>query len=188
MKKLFLGTLLLALIFLLPLPSLAEVSINIGVSLPPLIRFAAPPRLVVVPETYAYVVPDVGVDIFFYDGWWWRPWEGRWYRSRHYNSGWYHYKKVPTFYRQIPRHWRNEYRQRHWRGHQWNAVPIPHHEVQKNWKDWKKNKYWENKQTWGVRGLRKQKDSRQYQEGGRQFQQDDRRKHDRYDRHDRNSR
>ncbi|MGA2527359.1 MAG: hypothetical protein ABSF79_12220, partial [Smithellaceae bacterium] len=63
----------------------------VSIALPPPIVFAAPPELVVIPETNVYAVPDVDVDIFFYSGWWWRPWEGRWYRSRNYNSGWGYY-------------------------------------------------------------------------------------------------
>ena len=73
-------------------------SVSIGLPLPPPIVFAAPPELMVLPETNVYVVPDVDVDIFFYNGWWWRPWEGRWYRSRDYSSGWGHYRNVPSFY------------------------------------------------------------------------------------------
>jgi hypothetical protein len=85
MKKLILGTLLLALIIAGPIPAMARVDVNVGIVLPPPIVFAAPPELIVLPETYVYVVPNADMDIFFYQGWWWRPWEGRWYRSRYYN-------------------------------------------------------------------------------------------------------
>ena len=88
MKKLFFGTVLLALVIVVPIPTMARVDVSVNIGLPPPIMFAAPPSLIVMPETYVYVVPDVDVDIFFYNGWWWRPWEGRWYRSRHYDSGW----------------------------------------------------------------------------------------------------
>jgi hypothetical protein len=170
MKNLLLGTLLLATLSVLPLPAQAEISINIGIPappqirvnipLPPRIRFAAPPRLVVVPETYVYVAPDVDEDIFFVDGWWWRPWEGRWYRSRNHDSGWHRYKTTPSFYRQIPHNWRNDYRERHWRGQQWDVEPLPHRQVQKNWKNWKTSRHWEKERSWGVRDLRRDKDGR----------------------------
>ncbi len=170
MKKQFLTTLLLASIAAFPLPTMAEINVNIGIPapphirigipMPPHIRFVEPPRLVVVPETYVYVAPDVEEEIFFFDGWWWRPWEGRWYRSRSYDSGWQHYRNTPSFYREVPNNWRNDYRERQWRGQQWNIEPIPHRQVQKNWKSWKTSKHWEKNQTWGVQDLQRQKESR----------------------------
>ena len=165
MKKLFFGTLLSALMLVCPLHTMAEISINIGIPLPPVIRFSGPPRLVVLPETYVYVAPDVDEEIFFYDGWWWRPYEGGWYRSRDYSSGWHHYRNEPSFYRQIPRGWRNDYREHQWRGHQWNVEPIPHAQVQTHWKNWKKVKHWETQNSWGVEGLR-HRQSREIQEVG----------------------
>ena len=116
MKKLLLGTILLALVLVFPIPTMARVDVGISISLPPLIVFGAPPEVVVIPETNVYAVPDLDVDIFFYNGWWWRPWEGRWYRSRNYSSGWGYYRSVPSFYRGIPSGWRNDYRERRWRG------------------------------------------------------------------------
>jgi hypothetical protein len=154
MNKLLLGKMLLALVFVLPAPAMAEVNVDINISLPPPIVFAAPPELVVLPETYVYVVPDADVDIFFYGGWWWRPWEGRWYRSRYYDSGWGYYRSVPSFYVQIPSGWRNDYREHRWRGQQWNYQRVPHQQVQQNWKGWEKNKHWEKQNTWGVQGLK----------------------------------
>ena len=161
MKKVFLGTLLLALVIVVPIPAIAGVDVSVGIGLPPLIVFAAPPVLIVLPETYVYVVPDVDADIFFYNGWWWRPWEGRWYRSRYYDSGWAYYHRVPSFYTEIPSGWRNDYRDHHWRGHPWNYQRIPHQQVQQNWKSWEKNKHWEKQQTWGVQGLQPRKRSQQ---------------------------
>lgn len=130
--------------------------VDVSVSLPPAINFVSPPQLIVLPETYVYVVPDVDVDIFFHDGWWWRPWQGGWYRSRSYNSGWNRYRSVPSFYREIPAGWRNEYRDRRWRGHQWSTKRISFTQVQKNWDGWEKNRHWEKQQNWGVRDLRPQ--------------------------------
>lgn len=168
MKKLLFETWLLALVLVFPIPTMARVDLDVSVSLPPLIVFAAPPEVVVLPETYVYVVPDADVDIFFYNGWWWRPWEGRWYRSRDYNSGWVHYSKVPSFYRQIPSDWRNDYREHHWKGHQWNHQRIPHQDVQQTWKSWEKSKYWEKQKAWGVQGLQHQTRSQQHREVGPQ--------------------
>jgi len=161
MKKLFLGTLLLAVVFVLPVPTMARVDVGINISLPPPIVFASPPEMVVLPETNIYVVPDSDADIFFYDGWWWRPWEGRWYRSHYYNSGWGYYQSVPSFYVSIPSGWRNDYREHRWKGQQWNYQRIPQQQVQRNWQGWEKNKHWEKQNSWGVQGLKPQTRSQQ---------------------------
>jgi hypothetical protein len=160
MKKLVFRSMVLALLFLFPVPATAGVDVGVSVSLPPLIVFSAPPAMVVIPETYVYVVPDADVDIFFYDGWWWRPWEGRWYRSRHYDSGWGYYQRVPSFYSSVPSGWRNDYRERRWGGRPWNYKPVSHREVERNWSGWKKNRHWEKQQSWGVQGLRPRTQSR----------------------------
>ncbi len=152
MKKLLLGAILLGLAFAFPVSAPARV--DIAVSLPPTVVFSAPPQVVVIPETYVYVVPDVDEDIFFYNGWWWRPWNGRWYRSRNYSSGWVYYRGTPTFYRLIPSDWRTEYREHRWRGHPWNHQPIPYSELHHNWRTWQTHRHWEKQHTWGVEGLR----------------------------------
>ncbi|MFH2047571.1 MAG: hypothetical protein ABIK92_20780 [Pseudomonadota bacterium] len=156
MKKLLLGIILLPLIIAVPITTFAMGRVDVGVSipLPPPFVFAAPPEVVVIPETYVYAVPDIDVDFFFYNGWWWRPWQGRWYRSQNYNSGWSYYQQVPSFYRGIPSGWRNDYREHRWKGHQWNYQRIPHQQVQRNWNNWEKSKHWEKQNTWGVHGLR----------------------------------
>jgi hypothetical protein len=161
MKILFFSTLILALAIVVPVPTMAGVDVNVSIALPPPIVFAAPPELIVLPETYVYVAPDVNTDIFFYNGWWWRPWEGRWYRSRDYKSGWAYYQRVPSFYAGIPSGWRNDYRDHRWGGHEWNYQRIPQQQVQRNWKGWQKSKYWEKQQSWGVKGLKPQARSHQ---------------------------
>lgn len=151
------GKIILALVFVLPASATAmggRVDVGVSIPLPPAIVFHAPPEMVVIPETYVYVVPDVDVDIFFYGGWWWRPWDGRWYRSQNYSSGWTYYQNVPSFYREVPSGWRNDYRQRRWSGHPWNYQRIPQQQVQRNWSGWEKNKHWEKQNTWGVQGLK----------------------------------
>jgi hypothetical protein len=161
MKRFLLGIILLALILVFSIPTMASVDVGINISLPPLIVFSAPPEVVVLPETNVYAVPDLDVDIFFYSGWWWRPWEGRWYRSRNYNSGWGYYQNVPSFYRGIPSSWRNDYREHRWKGHPWDHQRIPHDQVQRNWRNWEKSRHWEKQNTWGVQGLKPQKRSQQ---------------------------
>jgi hypothetical protein len=150
MKKLFLGTLLVALVIVVPFPTMARADVNVSIALPPPIVFAAPPALIVLPDTYVYVVPDINAEIFFYGGWWWRPWEGRWYRSHYYNRGWGYYNNVPSFYFDVDPGWRGYYRDRNWYGHRWDYERIPNQRLQQNWKGWQNDRHWEKHGTWGV--------------------------------------
>ena len=68
-KRLLFVTMLFALTLVFPVPTMAAVNIGISISLPPLIVFASPPELIVIPETYVYVAPDIDVDLFFWNGW-----------------------------------------------------------------------------------------------------------------------
>lgn len=151
MKKLLLGTLFFALASIVSNQAKAEVNISIGISLPPLIQFQAPPDVIVIPDTnYVYAVPDIDADLYFWNGWWWRFWEGRWYRSHYYNRGWGYYGNVPIFYFDVDPAWRRYYRGRDWYGHRWNYQRIPNQRLQQNWRSWKNNRYWERRGTWGV--------------------------------------
>ena len=188
-RFLLFGTIVWSWVLLSHIPAMAvDVSVNVGVNipLPPAIVFSAPPQLVVIPETYVYADPDVDVDIFFHSGWWWRPWEGRWYRSRNYNSGWGHYKHAPRFYSQVPSHWRDDYRGHKWKGHKWDHKRIPHDQVQRNWNKWEHDKHWEKQNTWGVRDLRRQKNSQgQHKEVQKQHQpQQSQSQHEKSDKRD----
>jgi len=153
MKKLLFGTMVLALVIVVPIPTMARVDIHVSIPLPPLpppIVFAAPPEVVVIPETHAYVAPDIDVDLFFWNGWWWRLWEGRWYRSHYYDRGWGYYDDVPSFYFDVDPGWRGHYRDHNWYGHRWNYERIPNRRLQQNWKGWQDNRRWERRGTWGV--------------------------------------
>jgi len=153
MKKLFFGTVLLVLAMVVPIPTMAGVSINIGIPLPPPIPFAAPPNVIVMPETDGvYVDPDIDADLFFWNGFWWRLWEGRWYRSAYYDRDWVYYDNVPSFYFNIDRHWRDYYRNHNWYGHEWNYQRIPYQRLHDNWKSWQASKSWGGQKTWGVQG------------------------------------
>jgi hypothetical protein len=155
MKKILFGTMLLAWVMVAPIPTMAGISINIGIPLPPPIVFRAPPQVIVIPDADdVYAVPDIDVDVFFWNGWWWRPWEGRWYRSRYYNRGWAYYDGIPTFYFDVDPGWRGFYRNHSWHEHRWNFRRIPTSRLQKNWKSWHDNRYWRGKRTWGVQNYR----------------------------------
>ncbi len=150
MKKLLFGTILLALVLVFPFPTMAGVNVSVSISLPPLIVFSAPPELIVIPETYVYVDPDINADLFFWNGWWWRLWEGRWYRSHYYNRGWSYYKTVPSFYFDVDPGWRGYYRDHNWYGARWDYERIPSQRLQQNWKSWQNDRHWERQGTWGV--------------------------------------
>ena len=173
MKKLSFRTVILALVVVLSIPCLVQAERVIIVPppppvvvsppvvarppapvfpLPPPIVFAEPPEMIVLPETEVYVVPNVEQDIFFHNGWWWRPWQGRWYRSREYGSGWGFYRGVPSWYGGIPLGWRDNYRNHIWGGHPWNHRGIPHHEFRQNWRGWQRDGHWRNQRNWGTQG------------------------------------
>lgn len=153
MKKLIFKISLLILMVFAPASVMAGVTVHVDIPLPPPIIFPVSPVPIVIPETNIYVVPDIQDDIFFYGGWWWRPWEGRWYRSHHYDRGWVYYRGMPSFHRHVPPGWRDNYRDRQWKGHPWQHQRIPPQELQRNWRGWERNKYWERHNTWGVQGL-----------------------------------
>jgi hypothetical protein len=175
MKKLLFGIILLALVSVAPIPTMAQVRVNVNIGLPPPIVFAAPPELIVIPDTYVYVAPDIDVDLFFWNGWWWRLWEGRWYRSRYYNRGWGYYTNVPTFYFDVDPGWREYYRDRNWYGHRWDYERIPNQRLQQNWSSWQNSQRWERQGTWGVQNYQprpqqqrqelRQQRQQQYQQG-----------------------
>src|SRR4030042_3369313 len=129
MKKMMIGTVLLALVILFPISTIAGVDIRIRIPLPPPLVIPAPPPVVVIPGTYVYYAPDVDVDVFFYQGYWYRPHRGHWYRSKTYNGKWVYLSpgKVPRAVINVPPDFRHVPR-----GHR----HIPYGDVRKKWKTW----------------------------------------------------
>ncbi|MFN2427271.1 MAG: hypothetical protein ABR587_12580 [Candidatus Binatia bacterium] len=113
---------------------------------PPGLAFETDPYFVPLPGTYAYAVPDYDIDLYYADGYYWRPWQGRWYQSTHYNRGWVSFAGVPRFYSSIPNNWRNDYRSNRWRGRSWDYARVPRHEVEQNWSTWKRERRWDDDQ------------------------------------------
>jgi hypothetical protein len=146
-KKLLSGGLLIFSMVGIPAVSMARVNVDINIALPPLIQLAAPPEVVAIPETDVYVDPEVDVDIFFSNGWWWRPWQGHWYRSRDYRSGWAYYPRTPAFYNGLPTGWRHAYKTHRYKDRDWNYQRVSHEDLQRNWRDWKKTRYWDKQQN-----------------------------------------
>jgi hypothetical protein len=127
-------------------PHHARVGVYADVPGPPALAFESDPYFVPLPGTYAYAVPDYDVDLYYSDGYYWRPWQGRWYRSTYYDRGWVSYSGVPRFYTSIPRGWRNDYYSNRWRGRSWDYARVPRHEVERNWSSWKRERRWDDDQ------------------------------------------
>ena len=118
---------------------------SVHVEPPPAYSFSAPPEVSVIPGTYVYLVPDVGVDILFYQGYWYRPYAGRWFLARSYNGPWIYVepgRTPPVLLRLSPGHLR--------------LAPgyhrIPHRELQTNWRRWESERHWHNNRGWHERG------------------------------------
>jgi len=138
---LLLGTLLLVFT-VLSAQGKAEVQVNVGIfAPPPAYVVQAPPPVFVVPGTYVYYAPDLPVQILFYHGHWYRPFEGRWYRSNSYNGPWGYLAPahVPHAIVQLPPHYHKIPP-----GHQ----KIPYGQLKKNWSKWEKEKHWHKDKDW----------------------------------------
>lgn len=125
---------LLASILSFPAPATAGVRVGIGIQLPPLI-FPGPPALVVVPGSYVYYPPAVGVDIFFYRGYWYRPYGGYWYRANDYNGPWSHItvERVPRVLHRLPPTYRHARQSRE---------AVPYSQVKTHWRAWERDRHW----------------------------------------------
>jgi hypothetical protein len=167
MKKEMFITIMAAIVLMIgmgrPNGVTAEVNINVGIGVPPPppLVIPAPPPMFVIPRTYVYFAPEVDADIFFYHGYWYRPYQGHWYRSGSYSGRWVYIapKRVPSVLLSLPPDFRR--------------VPpgyrhIPYAEFRKSWKTWERDKYWEK-------------------HGGREWRGEERREHDQHG-HDRGDR
>jgi hypothetical protein len=164
MKNILTGTILLVLMIIAPVQAMAGVNVNIGVSLPPPIVFHAPPDVVVLPDSQdVYVVPDLDIDLFFWNGWWWRLWSGQWYWSHYYDRGWTYYGYVPSFYSHVDPYWRGYYKNHNWYGYRWDYERIPHQQLQRSWSTWHSNSYWENQRHWGIQGYQGRPQGQRYE-------------------------
>jgi hypothetical protein len=128
----------------------AGISVTIGIPGPPPVAYSYPPELVVIPGTNAYFVPNVGVDIVFYGGYWWRSYRGYWYRAHSYNGPWYHMtrERVPHVIYSLPRGYRHTYS---------NHSHLNYREVEKNWHKWQRERHWEHNYHRDRRDYQKEK-------------------------------
>ena len=65
----------------------AQISVNINVAPPPVI-FHAPPRVVIVPNTPVYYVPDTTYNVFVYDKQYYSFHEGAWFLATSHRGPW----------------------------------------------------------------------------------------------------
>jgi len=150
MKKFGVMLAVVIALFIVPCLAQAQIDIRINIPLPPPIVFSAPPELVVLPETEVYVAPDYDQDLYFYQGFWWRFWLGRWYRSLYYDSAWEFYHGVPRWYAGVYPRWRDNYRNHIWGGQRWDHRPVPYGDVRTNWRTWHDTGRYQ--QNWGTAG------------------------------------
>lgn len=149
-----LAGLFLALAASLPASGVAQ-RVDVRIVLPPPERFAAPPPVIVIPGTYVYVIPDVHMDIFFFSGYWYRPYRDHWFRARSYNGPWSHrpdnsvpraLMQLPPGYRDVPPGYRR----------------IPQGQLRRNWAIWERGHHWDRDPQW--------REGRRGRPGGRQMQ------------------
>jgi len=110
------------------------ISINL-----PLVQINDEPEMAVITGTNIYFIYGYEHDYFFYDGYWWRLHDNRWYRSDHYNGKWKYRKNkyVPApFFKLSPK----------WRKMNKPHSGIKYQDMKKNWKKWDKEKHWDKKQ------------------------------------------
>lgn len=115
----------------------AEVNVNINVGIPA-VRVSSDPVMTVIPGTYIYFITESSEDIFFYQGYWWRPYKGRWHRANGFNGPWVFVKpgRVPPGMLKLPSGWRKLPP-----GH----PSVKHSQVKNSWKQWEKEKHWDKK-------------------------------------------
>jgi hypothetical protein len=161
----------LAFILVVPRTGIAGVNVDINIGLPGLV-ISAPPALVVIPGTYVYYPPEVDADIFFFHGYWYRPYGGGWYIANAYNGPWRgvgprHVPRalidVPPAYRRIP--------PEHER--------MPYGMVRQNWRTWERDRHWDSPRGERGRGERRERGEERGGRGhGHEGRGHDRRNHD----------
>lgn len=130
-------------LLLLALPK-AGFAVNIDVgdihintdNAPPRMEIADPPELLHIPGRYVYFVPGTAEDIFYYHGYWYRPYKGHWFRSESYNGRWNYIRDVPPSLIDLPSDYRSSSSQ---------FDRIPYADLGQNWEKWEREKYWDRR-------------------------------------------
>jgi hypothetical protein len=118
-----------------------DVNVNIGIGVgvpPPQVVIPAPPGVVLIPGTHVYFAPDVGVQLFFYSGYWFSLHDGYWFWANDYIGPWYYLPpaRIPVAFLHLPPHY-------------YKISPgykrIPYEQLKRNWREWDKSEYKEVK-------------------------------------------
>lgn len=119
-----------------PATGRAEVNVSISVPLPGLV-IPAPPGLIVVPGSPVYYSPEVDAGLFFYHGYWYRPYRGVWYIAGGYSGPWRAVgpRLVPRPLLDLPPGYRRMPPPR---------VRMPYPVVQRNWRTGENERRWDN--------------------------------------------
>src|SRR5262245_60260793 len=86
-----------------------HVDVNIGIPPPPGVIFEQEPRVVVVPRTHVYYVPDYSdYDVYRVGRYWYVNRDGYWYRSSGYRGPFTHveYSRLPRAIVYVPSEYR----------------------------------------------------------------------------------
>jgi hypothetical protein len=163
MKKIKIGLALIGAIFITLTWSVApssagvNVHVGIGIPLPPPLVIPVPPPVVPIPRTSVYFPPTIDVEILFFGGYWYRPYQDHWFRSRSYNGPWVFLEPhrvpraligLPPDYRHIPPGYRH----------------IPYGQFKKNWGRWDRERYWDRDHDWRREYWRPQRSSAPYRD------------------------
>lgn len=110
----------------------ADVNININLNGIPDVSISDNASVVLIPDTPdVYFVADSSEDIFFWNGMWWRSWQGKWFKSENSNGGWQPYNKAPEFYSKVNPHWKQNYKAGKWNGKPWKYKKVPQGQMKK---------------------------------------------------------
>jgi len=114
-----------------------NVSPDVNTAVSVTVNAAADPDIIVIPQTYVYYYRYLNYDCFYFQGFWWRTFNGVWFRSGIYNSGWTVISPayVPYNVSHLPRNWRLTVA---------NGPRIGWSETKVYWNLWQKNNYWSN--------------------------------------------
>jgi hypothetical protein len=119
------------------------VDVNVPAPPPPQLPFSEPPEMVVVPsgQTSVYMVPNT-TGVYFYDGLWYRNYNGYWYNSSSYNDGWspIRVNLVPTVIVAIPPEYPRYLPPTYPR--------VGYVQVNANWRAWRNDPTYWNRHEW----------------------------------------